>query len=466
MSVDDVLVRPLVAEDNYAIGEDTMLSVSAPGVLGNDTEVFGTNLSAMIVSGPTNGVLNLNSNGGFTYLPATNYNGSDSFVYQAFEGPNNVGSATVTITVNPINDAPMLPAQADRTIAELETLTVTNSASDVDSPIEGLTYELLNPPAGAVIDSNGIITWTPSDTQGPSTNTITTVVSDGGEPPLSATNTFLVFVHDLHSAPILPLQTNRTMDELTLLSVTNTATENNVPPFDLVYEFLAAPFTATIDTNGIIRWAPLEAAGPGTYTFKTVAIDLESSLRATNSFEVTVNEINSAPVLQRQNDAFISGGQTFTLFNAADDFDLPVNALTYQLLIAPDGASIDPSGFITWTPGTNQVPSTNFFLTVVTDFNPSAMNSQHLSATNSFTVFVLPPGMPPIMGPITVRNGAAVITCSAVIGSTYRLQTKDDLNDASWNDVGPDIIATTNSVTATNAVGTSQTRFYRFVQVQ
>jgi hypothetical protein len=57
-----------------------------------------------------------------------------------------------------------------------------------------LTYVLLNPPAGAAIDSNGIITWTPSNNQAPSTNTIETTVTDDGVPSLTATNSFIVVV--------------------------------------------------------------------------------------------------------------------------------------------------------------------------------------------------------------------------------------------------------------------------------
>src|SRR5262249_20907678 len=129
-------------------------------------------------------------------------------------------------------------------------------------------------------------------------------------------------------------------------------------------------------------------------------------------------------------------------------------------------AIIDPSGFITWIPTSGQVPSTNLFKVVVTDFNPSAVNAQHLSATNAFTVTVLPPGMPPIIGAITVHNGAAIITWSALIGHTYRVKTKGDLNDANWNDIAPDFIATANSISATNTTGASQTRFYRVFQVQ
>jgi hypothetical protein len=98
---DNVTVNPLVTDDSYEVNENTNLTVVAPGVLGNDTAVYGSNLVAVLVSGPTNGTVSLNTNGGFTYTPAPNYVGTDSFTYQANDGQTNLGVATATITVNP-----------------------------------------------------------------------------------------------------------------------------------------------------------------------------------------------------------------------------------------------------------------------------------------------------------------------------------------------------------------------------
>ncbi|SPE48882.1 conserved hypothetical protein [Verrucomicrobia bacterium] len=96
----DVIVYPLAVEDSYSVVKNAILTVQAPGVLGNDTGVFSTTLAAALLAGPTNGSLVLNSNGGFTYMPSTNFTGMDSFIYQADNGPTNIGSAVVTISVH------------------------------------------------------------------------------------------------------------------------------------------------------------------------------------------------------------------------------------------------------------------------------------------------------------------------------------------------------------------------------
>src|SRR5438309_3101270 len=83
------------------------MAVIAPGVLGNDTDAEGDPLTAILVSGPSHGTLALNANGGFTYTPAANYNGLDSFSYKANDGGLDSNVATVTITIIPVNDAPV-----------------------------------------------------------------------------------------------------------------------------------------------------------------------------------------------------------------------------------------------------------------------------------------------------------------------------------------------------------------------
>jgi VCBS repeat-containing protein len=97
---------PQAGADAYIVDEDQTLTIPAPGVLGNDTDADGQGLTAQLVSGPSNGSLTLNPNGSFTYLPDANFNGSDNFTYDAYDGYD-ATNATVSITVTPVNDAPV-----------------------------------------------------------------------------------------------------------------------------------------------------------------------------------------------------------------------------------------------------------------------------------------------------------------------------------------------------------------------
>lgn len=98
------------------------------------------------------------------------------------------------------NTPPVFAATpANRTITEFTTMIVTNNATDSDLPAQPLSYQLINPPTNATINTNGVITWKPSDAQAPSTNQIITVVNDS---LASATNSFQVIVAKV-SVPIL-----------------------------------------------------------------------------------------------------------------------------------------------------------------------------------------------------------------------------------------------------------------------
>src|SRR2546426_8371085 len=58
---------PVAANDSFATNEDTALTITAPGVLGNDTDIDSPALTAVVVTGPSHGALTLNANGSFTY---------------------------------------------------------------------------------------------------------------------------------------------------------------------------------------------------------------------------------------------------------------------------------------------------------------------------------------------------------------------------------------------------------------
>src|SRR5262249_42406174 len=98
---------PVSIGDAYTLNEDSTLSVLAPGVLGNDSDPDGQPLTAQLVSGTAHGSLTLDVDGRFTYTPAANYNGPDEFWYQASDGTFLSDPVAVTLTVNPVNDAPV-----------------------------------------------------------------------------------------------------------------------------------------------------------------------------------------------------------------------------------------------------------------------------------------------------------------------------------------------------------------------
>jgi len=102
-----------------------------------------------------------------------------------------------------VNTPPMLPAISERSMIAGATLTITNVASDAESPPQSLTYSLLSPVNGATLNSsNGIFVWRPLIVQGGATNQFSIKVTDNGLPNLAATQSFRVVVNSA-AIPVL-----------------------------------------------------------------------------------------------------------------------------------------------------------------------------------------------------------------------------------------------------------------------
>ena len=191
-AVNDV---PVANPDSYPGTEDTLLTVAAPGVLGNDTDPdVGTQLTAVLATSvpAAAGTLTLNANGSFTFQPAANFAGVTSFTYNARDNATPPGQsaapATVTITVAAVNDAPVAVADSYET-NENVALTVPAAgvlANDTDAENSALTAELVT----SVAPASGTLSLSPSGSFSYSpaagfsgTATFTYRAVDNGVPP-------------------------------------------------------------------------------------------------------------------------------------------------------------------------------------------------------------------------------------------------------------------------------------------
>ena len=195
ITVVDANDAPTAGDDAYVTDEDTPLAVAAAGVLANDGDEDGTPVTSVLVTGPANGAVVFNADGSFVYTPNANFFGVDTFTYQASDGALGSALATVTITVNPINDAPTA-ADGNVTIAAAYAFSVADfNYFDVDGdpldrititalPVEGqLLFDglavTLNQEVTAGEIAAGRLTYTPPTTSSATAASFGFSVSDG-----------------------------------------------------------------------------------------------------------------------------------------------------------------------------------------------------------------------------------------------------------------------------------------------
>lgn len=154
---------PVADDDSYSTDEDTLLTVSAPGVLDNDSDTENDPLTAVLDTDVSNGTLALNSDGSFDYTPDSDFNGTDSFTYKANDGNADSGVVTVTIDVDDVNDAPVAVGQSISTTQNIS-LPGVLGATDVDG--DSLTYATTTDPVNGLItffdSATGAFTYTPN----------------------------------------------------------------------------------------------------------------------------------------------------------------------------------------------------------------------------------------------------------------------------------------------------------------
>lgn len=160
---------PVAVDDEYETLEDVELVVSAEdGVLANDVDPDGDELTAVLVDSTANGSLQLNLDGSFVYTPNENFFGTDTFTYQASDAANLSNVATVTIDVIPVNDAP-IAIDDEYTLDDAPELIVDAEngvlANDIEVEGEAMTAVLVDTTSNGVLDlaDDGSFVYTPDD---------------------------------------------------------------------------------------------------------------------------------------------------------------------------------------------------------------------------------------------------------------------------------------------------------------
>jgi VCBS repeat-containing protein len=180
--------NPVAVDDTGTVSEGGTLNVAALGLLDNDWDPdVGDTLTVDTtpVSGPSNGTLTLNANGSYEYIHDGTETTSDSFVYRVLDGNGGMDTATVYITITPVNDPPVAVDDPDYSTDEDTSLMVAAPGvldNDTDADEDTLTAEVQAYPSHGDLYPNpggGFVYYPDDDFNG--TDTFTYFANDGTE---------------------------------------------------------------------------------------------------------------------------------------------------------------------------------------------------------------------------------------------------------------------------------------------
>lgn len=370
---------PVSNNDSYSTSEDKPLTVVAAGVLANDTDPDGDKMTAIPDALPTKGTLTLNTNGSFTYTPNPNFNGTDSFIYHASDGSLNATPATVTISIRPVNDAPIATADTytgdeDNTLNVAATAGVLKNDSDPDG--DKISASVLTSPANGTVSmsSDGAFIYTPNANFN-GADSFTYQVSDG---LLSVAETVNLTIRAVNDAPAANRDAYATKEDETI-TVSATGVLGNDSDLDgdqisAVLDAKPVNGTLTLNTDGSFTYLPnLNFNGTDSFTYHASDGKLSSS---SMTVTITVQPINDPPVTVK--DSYTTDeDQVLTIILSnnfrLNDYDVDGDAFTAVKVSDPANGNLvfHPDGTFTYTPKADFNGTDSFLY----QLNDGALNS-------------------------------------------------------------------------------------------
>lgn len=349
----------------------------------------------------------VSAEGVFSWLP-TEQQGGQSYVItvrvQDNGAPPLSDTRSFTVTVDKVNSPPQLSVSGDYVIYEGEHFALLGRAVDGDWPPQNLRFSLgPEAPAGAQIHAtNGLLTWTPTEMQGPGMYALEVQVTDDGQPPLMDAQTVRVTVLESNTPPRFPALGPLAAAALHRISFLLNAVDDDWPAQHLTYAFAQPPPAgATLSPEGRFEWTPsLEHTAQVFTIWVQVTDDGTPAASATTSFTIAVQGDNTAPVVQAVSKLAAVVGEELAVTNQAWDAEAPPQILSWQMTIGPSNAVLDAtSGLWRWRPGELEAGSTQAVELVVSDNGTPA-----LSATQAFAVAVFAAPAAPALSPTALST--------------------------------------------------------------
>ncbi|APP04466.1 tandem-95 repeat protein [Vibrio harveyi] len=345
VTVNPVNDAPVAVNDAVSTDEDTAVTID---VLTNDSDLENDQLTITNASVPAEQGTVTIVDGKLVFTPAENFNGDATISYTISDGQL-TDDATVAVTVNPVNDAPVA---VDDTVATDEDTAVTIDvlANDSDPENDQLTITNASVPAeqGTVTVVDGKLVFTPAENFNGDA-TISYTISDG---ELSDDATVAVTVNPANDAPVAVNDAVST-DEDTAVTIDVLANDSDPENDQLTITNASVPAeqgTVTI-VDGKLVFTPAENFNGDATISYTIS---DGQLTDDATVAVTVNPVNDAPVAV--NDAVSTDEDTaVTIDVLANDSDLENDQLTITNASVPaeQGTVTIVDGKLVFTPAEN-----------------------------------------------------------------------------------------------------------------
>lgn len=436
VTIDPINDPPIAQDDATSTNEDLAVSID---LLSNDSDVENDDLTITNLSQPSNGEVANNGDGTVIYTPDPDFNGSDSFTYTIEDESGESSGASVSITVEPINDPPVVTSPVSISLLEdTETIVSGLSIADVDAgtnsiivnfSVDAGSLTLADTIAGGVesgeISGNGTtditvtatleqintsladgvgLAFTPvSDSI--ETVTLTIDVDDqsntgnGGNQTTSETVSLLITA--INDAPEFELAGNQTIDEDSGAQTIDDFATNLSPGGGADEASQSLTLTVTNDNNDLFASQPAidEVTGQLTYTLAsdafgvaTVTVALTDDGGTDNNgedtteqtFTITVNAVEDDPVAVDDSVNTINT-RAITIDVLANDSDSDGDTLTVASFGNPSNGSLTDNGdgTLTYTPDANFIGEDTFTYAVSDGSDPTDTATVTVTVTDN-----------------------------------------------------------------------------------
>jgi len=357
VTVDAVNDAPVAVDDVAQTDEDTAVDID---VLVNDADADGDALEVTAATSP-DGTVVINADETLTFTPDADFNGSTTISYTIDDGNGGTDTATVSVTVGAVNDAPVAVDDAAQTDENTTLIDIDVLVNDSDADGDALDVTAASSPNGsATINADNTITFTPDNGfTGPAIITYTIIDGNGG------TDTATVTVTVVDAANIAPVAVDDTAqtDEDVAVDIGVLVNDSDADGDTLeVSAATSADGTVVVNADETLTFTPDADFNGSTTISYTISDGLGGTDTATVT--VTVDAVNDAPVAV-DDTAQTDEDTAVDIAVLVNDSDVDGDALDVTTATSPDGTVvINADDTLTFTPDADFDGSTTISYTI------------------------------------------------------------------------------------------------------